>query len=55
MSVDPESTYQPDAQQCGNGHPFNSEADCVLPDGWDQFMCKRCLTDAGRIPPDGWF
>lgn len=41
------ATYQPDATQCLHGHPFNSEADCVLPEGWDRFMCKCCLTEAG--------
>jgi hypothetical protein len=43
------ATYQPDATQCLHGHPFESEDDCVLPEGWDRFMCKRCLTDAGQV------
>ena len=28
------------------GHPFASEADCLLPDGWDNFMCRACVQEA---------
>lgn len=37
------NTYQPDATNCEMGHAFHSEADCFLPEGWDRFMCRRCL------------
>lgn len=36
-------TYRPDETRCVNGHEFRSEADCILPDGWDHFLCRRCL------------
>lgn len=36
-------TYRPDASECVKGHPFRSEADCVLPEGWDYFLCRRCV------------
>lgn len=39
-------TYPPDATECRQGHPFASEADCVLPDGWDNFMCRTCINIA---------
>jgi hypothetical protein len=39
-------TYAPDATECEKGHSFRSEADCVLPEGWDHFMCRRCVQEA---------
>lgn len=38
-------TYAPTATQCGKGHRFASEADCVLPEDWDYFMCRACITE----------
>lgn len=37
------NTYPPDALNCELGHSFHSEADCFLPEGWDNFLCRRCL------------
>lgn len=36
-------TYPPDAPTCVHGHPFRSEDDCVLPEGYDHFLCRRCV------------
>lgn len=46
MITDASRTYLPDATECVKGHPFRSEADCLLPDDWDQFMCRRCVDQA---------
>lgn len=40
-----QETYQPDATECSKGHLFTSEADCVLPEDWDNFMCRTCITE----------
>lgn len=40
------NTYAPDASACIKGHPFASEADCVLPEDWDYFMCRTCIIEA---------
>jgi hypothetical protein len=37
------NTYPPNATNCAEGHVFHSEADCFMPEGWDNFMCRRCL------------
>lgn len=41
-------TYAPDATECVEGHPFRSDDDAVLPDGWDHFLCKRCVAEAAQ-------
>lgn len=41
-------TYKPDARGCAEGHKFSSEADCVLPEGWDYFFCRKCLNEYVR-------
>ena len=42
-------TYRPDEVRCVSGHPFRSEADCILPedevDAWDYFLCRRCVEE----------
>lgn len=43
---DSQRTYAPDATECSEGHPFASEADCLLPEGWDNFMCRSCISTA---------
>lgn len=40
-----QNTYPPDATECNRGHRFASEADCVLPEGWDNFMCRTCINE----------
>lgn len=49
------NTYAPDAARCIAGHPFRSEADCILPedevDAWDNFLCRRCVEDIGGLLP----
>lgn len=42
------NTYAPDARGCVIGHPFRSEADCVLPEDWDHFLCRRCVEAAAH-------
>lgn len=37
------NTYRPNEAECVKGHPFRSEADCVLPAEWDYFLCRRCV------------
>lgn len=39
-------TYAPDARECAEGHPFRSDDDAVMPDGWDHFLCKQCVAEA---------
>lgn len=39
------NTYRPDEVQCVKGHRFLSEADCVLPEDWDYFLCRRCVEE----------
>ena len=45
------NTYRPNERQCVKGHPFASEADCVLPedevDAWDNFLCRVCVVELG--------
>lgn len=49
------ATYSPDATVCAYGHSFESEADCVMPEDWDRFMCRRCLVGAGlSTDPAAW-
>lgn len=37
------NTYRPDETECVKGHQFRSEADCVLPEEWDYFLCRGCV------------
>lgn len=39
------NTYAPDAIECVNGHRFLSDADGILPEGWDHFFCRKCVAE----------
>ena len=42
------NTYAPNQTVCVKGHRFRSEADCVLPEEWDYFLCRRCVEALGE-------